>query len=103
MVETEADVLTREETQMQLLVISYTPGSSLLDCLETDRIPNAGDIIEAGSIQAKVLYTKPLDNVKGYECAVVVDDLTVGDRESAWYLDVVTKGGNQSEINIGQT
>jgi len=88
---------------MQLLVISYTPGSSLLDCLETDRIPNAGDFIEAGSIQAKVLYTKSLYNVNGYECAVIVDDLTVGDRESAWYLDVASKVGNPSEINIGQT
>lgn len=88
---------------MQLLVISYTPGSSLLDCLETDRMPNAGDIIEAGSIQAKVLYTEPLDNVKGYEFAVIVDDLTVGDRQSAWYLDVATTRTNPSEINIGQT
>lgn len=87
---------------MQLLVISYTPGSSLLDCLETDRLPNAGDIIEAGSIQAKVLYTEPLDNVNGYEYAVIVDDLTVGDRECAWYLDVATKRANPSEINIGQ-
>ncbi|MGM0534891.1 MAG: hypothetical protein ACQEXI_06970 [Pseudomonadota bacterium] len=89
---------------MQLLVISYTPGSSLLDCLETDRIPNAGDIIEAGSIQARVLYTEPLNNVEGYECVVVVDDLTVGDGESAWYLDVATQSrrNNPPEVNIGQ-
>lgn len=86
---------------MLLLVISYTPGSSLLNCLETDRIPNAGDIIEVDSIQAKVTYAGPLDNVKGYEFAVIVDDLTVDEPETPWYLDVATKRGNPSEINIG--
>ncbi len=63
---------------MQLLVVSYTPGSSLLHCLEANEPPQVGDTINIERTRAKVLYTELLNNVKGCECAVVVDDLTFG-------------------------
>lgn len=65
---------------MQLLVVSYTPGSSLLHCLEADQPPTVGDTIEAHRIRAKVLHAERLHHVQGYDCAVVVDDLSVAEQ-----------------------
>lgn len=62
---------------MQLLVVSYTPGSYLLHCLEADQMPQVGDTIEAELIRGRVVGAELLIDVQGCEGTVIIDDLSV--------------------------
>ncbi|WP_108444231.1 hypothetical protein [Halomonas denitrificans] len=61
---------------MQLLVVSYTPGSYLLHCLEADQMPRVGDTLEAERIRGRVVGAELLRDVRGYEGTVILDDLS---------------------------
>ncbi|QFU01746.1 hypothetical protein FIU83_08850 [Halomonas sp. THAF5a] len=60
---------------MQLLVVSYTPGSYLLHCLEADQMPRVGETLEAERIRGRVVGVERLSDVQGVEGTVILDDL----------------------------
>ncbi len=61
---------------MKLLIVSYTPGSSLLHPLDADHMPQVGEILQVGHTRGEVLRALPIEDVQCCECIVVVDDLT---------------------------
>lgn len=61
---------------MQLLVVSYTPGSYLLHCLEADQMPRVGDTLEAERVSGRVVGAELLRDVQGCEGTVILDDLS---------------------------
>ncbi|WP_016856188.1 hypothetical protein [Halomonas smyrnensis] len=77
---------------MQLLVVSYTPGSYLLHCLEAEEIPSVGSLIEAERVRGRVLSAELFTNVQGCEGAVIVDDLTVSQAAELWPATGAVRG-----------
>ncbi|MDN3555048.1 hypothetical protein [Halomonas maura] len=60
---------------MNVLVVSYVPGSDLLVSLAVDRPPQPGDVLRVGNRSVRVLRAIPLVAVHDHAYSVVVAEL----------------------------
>ncbi|ATJ82768.1 hypothetical protein ACFPTY_07200 [Halomonas beimenensis] len=75
---------------MQVLVVSYTPGSYLLETLEVLTPPGGGEVLVlADDRRVRVLHAVPLEAVQGVAYTLLVDELS---REAP---STVAAGGRQ--------
>ncbi|XKE47355.1 hypothetical protein LG302_09595 [Halomonas organivorans] len=60
---------------MQVLVVSYTPGSYLLETFEVPVPPGAGEFLALADRRVRVLHAVPLEAVQGAAYTLIVDEL----------------------------